>query len=520
MFFTRLRMILIDRRGYVILLLLGSLLFLLVCKPLQVPPPLFDEGWTLSVARNWVEKGVYARLLINQPVSYTGMAWSYPVTLPVALSFSLFGVGVLQGRLPNIFLTVISLYLLYRFARKLFGEFIGGLTLGIVLFASTGVHVLIMGRQVMAEMPMLFYLLVGFLAFYFALQRSSWLVFFAMFCWGTALTCKLHPLPFLSFSLVACFLVAWRAKNRRVAWIALAAWVGSLAVYQSLTGLEKWLSSDLPLYGAPMKGLYEIVAFVFDRQIRIDTLVGMLGYGMPTLLGVVYGIYHWAQNGKGQENAWFYTNLTNLLFTASWIAWYVFLSPGWQRYLFPASFLGSPYLALMLDRFTHHFDVKWIANALGGNLRRLKFSWDALKSFLAIFIILQGVVFSVAYLTALFKMSNAAVYEAVSYIHNNTPPDALVETYDSELIFLLHRPVHFPPDQLQVDLNRRSMLDPDTPIDYDPLINNPDVIVVGPYSRIWRLYEPVLKLEIYDKAFASYGYEVYVRSAEISGGNP
>ena len=48
--------------------------------------------------------------------------------------------------------------------------------------------------------------------------------------------------------------------------------------------------------------------------------------------------------------------------------------------------------------------------------------------------------------------------EVVRFINDNTPAGALIETYESELFFLLNRRYHYPPDQVHVDLIRRNSL--------------------------------------------------------------
>jgi len=45
---------------------------------------------------------------------------------------------------------------------------------------------------------------------------------------------------------------------------------------------------------------------------------------------------------------------------------------------------------------------------------------------------------------------------------------------------------------VHVQLNRRSLLDAGTAIDYDPLAADPDYLVVGPSAGEWRLYENAL----------------------------
>src|SRR3954453_16311281 len=58
----------------------------------------WDEGWTMSVARNLAERGHYGRLLDGQ-LAPPGLEAAFPVTAPIALCFELFGVGIWQGRL-------------------------------------------------------------------------------------------------------------------------------------------------------------------------------------------------------------------------------------------------------------------------------------------------------------------------------------------------------------------------------------------------------------------------------------
>src|SRR5512134_3436537 len=63
-----------------------------------VPAVWWDEGWTLTVARTWSETGHYGVLVSGKPAP-AGLTASFPIVLPVALSFRVLGIGVWQGRL-------------------------------------------------------------------------------------------------------------------------------------------------------------------------------------------------------------------------------------------------------------------------------------------------------------------------------------------------------------------------------------------------------------------------------------
>src|SRR6266545_829549 len=78
---------------------------------LGAPGMWWDEGWTLSVARNWVERGHYGRLLDGQ-LAPPGLEASLVVTAPIALSMRLFGVGIWQGRLFGVLCMLVAFALL------------------------------------------------------------------------------------------------------------------------------------------------------------------------------------------------------------------------------------------------------------------------------------------------------------------------------------------------------------------------------------------------------------------------
>ena len=57
----------------------------------------WDEGWTLSVARNWVESGHYGRISLGRNTP-PGFEAAFPTTASIAFAFQYFGVGVAQAR--------------------------------------------------------------------------------------------------------------------------------------------------------------------------------------------------------------------------------------------------------------------------------------------------------------------------------------------------------------------------------------------------------------------------------------
>ena len=89
---------------------------------LEMTPPLWwDEGWTLCVARQWVETGHYGCLLEGQPAPPI-LAGHFPVVASVTAGFHLFGVGVWQARLVELFYTFGALGFLYFLTARLYSH--------------------------------------------------------------------------------------------------------------------------------------------------------------------------------------------------------------------------------------------------------------------------------------------------------------------------------------------------------------------------------------------------------------
>jgi hypothetical protein len=110
-----------------------------------------------------------------------------------------------------------------------------------------------------------------------------------------------------------------------------------------------------------------------------------------------------------------------------------------------------------------------------------------------------------------FSKADDSVFRVAGFLNDQTPTNSLIETYDSELFVLLDRRYHYPPNQIHMDLNRRTFLGQDIPIGYDPIAADPDYLVVGPHSKLWRLYDPVLKTGAFRLLRAYSRYDVYER---------
>jgi hypothetical protein len=482
----------------------------------RVPPVWWDEGWNFTIARNWVETGYYGRFLAGKPIASTPTN-GFAVVAAVALGFKLFGIGIWQARALFTILSLGALMAIYHLATQLYGRAVGIGTIIVLLLMSTfpDLHPIIVGHQALGESPAMFFLLIGYTSFLASEKKLSWLMP-AVFFWALAIITKLQVLPFWIASLLAPLMLSLYKKSYRMAGVISLGLIGGLLTSHVLSSVLAALINVETLPAPKLKDLYQVTAVVTALPARLFSLIVTVEFGIPTFLALFYSVWNLLRKPTLNSSVTYLdvVRLALLVLASSWFAWYITLSVGWVRYLFPGIFVGSIFLAAMLyelaDKFDcifrFHEEVRGISGHGYSNSKRV-------GMLLAVLIGLTTVPRTVIMLHKTYlKDADASVYEAARFINTETPENALVETYDSELFFLLKRQYHYPPDQLHVDLVRRTFLyDDGVSIDYDPLLANPDLLVVGPHSKQWHLYDPVLSSGAFQLRRAYKRYDLYER---------
>ena len=488
---------------------MGCTLVLALLVRLDAAPPVWwDEGWTLSVARNWVELGHYGRLLDGQPAP-RGLEASFPVTASIALAFHLFGVGIYQARLVAVVFTLATLVLMYELTRSFYNRSIALATLIVVIVMSGrgDMNPLIVGRQVLAEIPMLFFLLAGYLCFLVAEKRAFVFIPASICFWSVALVAKAQSFPFWVLALALPLLCTLVRQQWRSARLFGAAFVGTLALYQCLQYLFALFAPS-----PPVSGLAEIVALVLVKETRVSTLIETFQFGMPTLLGLCWGLRNFLRSESKLQSHLDLVRFSFLVLAGSWFGWFVFLSIGYARYMFPPVFLSAVFVAVMLDEWTNHFDVEYMREQSVSVLQKLQFHWHKLSAFAATVLIALSLGQSLGGFYGAFVLaSDNSIHDTIRFLNTVTPPNALIETFESELLFLLDRRYHYPPDQVHVELIRRLTFDYRLKIDYDPLAANPDYLVVGHQSKYMGLYDPYLNTGAFRLVKKFSRYDIYER---------
>lgn len=488
------------------------LLALLFCVSITInladsPPLWWDEGWTLLVARNWVESAHYGRLSLGQNAP-PGFEAAFPTTGSIALAFYYFGVGVAQARLVIGLYLIAALALLFYLGCRFYNRRVAMGTLLVLLFMAGNryMHPVFMARQVLAEGPSVFFLLAGFSCLLCAGDGRRPFMLGAILFWSVAIITKAQVLPFWIISLTIPLVLAIYLRQRSTAAIFAAGLLGSLVLSFAWQLL---ISAILIPTSSSVSGLSETVGLVTDPVRRIITLATTVQVGLPTLLGLV-----WAFDQLKTQKVWeTYQGLVKValfILAGSWFVWWGIASTGWPRYLFPPAFLASIFVSAMLHEWTDGFRFNAALRALSSKTRVQRIHYGA-----AVFLIGWAFMHTASDLAdAVIDKTNAPLLQTAEYLNNQTPDSAIVETYESELFFLLKRRYHYPPDQTTVELIRREDLWESIEIDYDLLAADPDYLVVGGWCRYYKCYDSVLNAFRPVQRFGPYQIYERVRGTE------
>lgn len=479
---------------------------------LETTPPLWwDEGWTLCVARQWVETGHYGCLL-NGEAAPPILAGHFPVVASIAAGFRLFGVGVCQARLVELLYAFGALGLLYYLTAKLYNSDVALGTLALLLFipANWQMHPLIIGRQVLGEMPMAFFFLAGAACLLLVQRHPVWLGA-AIACWGVALMTKAQIRPFLTLALLVPGFIALLRSERRLAAMLAGSAAGSWALYYLLNSLKFVVLEGHTLPNPSLPGLLQASALVLVPTIRLDALIFTLQFCVPTICGMGYAMWTSFSQWRSRTSYQLTDAVRVLLltFSLSWFGWFFLLSLGGARYAFPMWFVATPFVAALLYDWSQGYDARGMITALG--LRARAAGLVRFRQVGVVFLVVLSLWMAVQARYAFRgREDGRALQDVVAFLHSRVPATALIETYESELLFLLNRRYHYPPAQLNVDFIPQ-MWKEERNLVYDGLIADPDYVVVGEFGRWAGIYRRLVETGQVRLILQVGRYQVYER---------
>jgi 4-amino-4-deoxy-L-arabinose transferase-like glycosyltransferase len=465
--------------------LVGLLVGLLASWHLATyPTPWFDEGSNLETARNLARSGVYGlvydRMRVFDPEISTGPT----VVGPVALTFTAFGPGLAQGRAVMVVYALLAALGLYCLASRLYGAAVGGLAV-LVLCAVERASPAVT-RDVVGEMPAVAYLFWAAVLFVSARTRGGALRYLgAGLVFGLAVLTKAQfgvVLPALvgvwlltrggagGFSGPQLALVLGGAIAPQVVWqLTQIVILGPLGFVQHLGGQSDSLAASalvLPLSRA-LTGARSLLTS---------------HWGTLLLAGLAYVWWTTLRHGWRDAPA---ERLVLPAFASAWLAWYVGLSVGYERYTIPFFATGSLFVAVVFWDLMRRLE-------LPDSLRRGP-GWramlhDPLRGGLALVVAAPIVSGIASHLVVLQQPADLSAQRMAALIDRQVEPQATVETREWQVVFFSEHPAF----QHRGPAGAAYLLD-------------------GPLSKRYELFNTALAEDGY-RRIASVGvYDLYVR---------
>jgi 4-amino-4-deoxy-L-arabinose transferase-like glycosyltransferase len=450
------------------------------------PAPWFDEGHHIAAAATLARHGVYGAPQAGAIVPFDpAVLVGPPIILPVAASFAVFGVGVLQARIVMVLFALCAAWVLWRTARHLVGDRAALLAMAVVVagtpepFASF----VFMGRHMVGEVPALGFFLAGLLLLPAGRDEgpaSAWRLTLSGLAFGAAMLTK-GQLLFVGGAALGLAWVLDRVYYRQRPWfevpVALAVGVGCVGAWQ----LIQYVALDPAQFAehtAVLRSGLTVQIFAFD-PIFWRNAAGALwrsGFLVWGAVGVVWAVRRArVQDASGHAHA----RLAALALLG--LCWFAMLSVGWARYaLYPTVLLPiwtSDALLSWWDRFRRD--------------GRATPAWRvAAVAVLAMALLWQARVWT-AHVLAPPETGFVAMRD---FVRREVPPDAMVESWEWEFMAEPHPRFSRPGVDVMFEVTRYVMRQQPAPSDlYDPLARRPDYLLQGPFGGWTGIYRELIE---------------------------
>lgn len=494
------------------LLLLGLCAIIVVLSLYNLenyPQTWFDEGVHLLAAGRLAVQGQYS----------FGPALGPTVFFPVAAAFNAGGMTLLSARI------VMAIYLLLCIAVYAgLVRYIGGTKVGVVglllLLTSPGVGLLTLGRQMLGEVPSLFFFLAAIWLWLAVMRQTNG---------GARRTVMLLGSGIL-------FGLAVLTKNQLMLWVP--AWILMAVVDRFYYKQGKIMDFVLPLVTAALcvAAWYLAQRFLHQQGERLiqynaqewsNALQrGILTFSVQRTLssfkfissgetfwglaipGVLYGMFLSLRRTK-EGFAWGLLTIVAI----GWLTWLVLLSVGWERYAFIGLAITSIFIAKFFYDLTDGFSLSW-------KMIRDKVSnqeWDgALIRRIVIITFLIGIIVwpLEGLVQNIFLTTDDTPQQIAAYIAENLPEGGEIETYEPEICFLAQYRCHLPPSYILDAAIRYVWYGGELPSTYyDFREYGAPYLLIGTFGSWTHLYEPDKVEADYDLLHTIGAYRLYQRKA-------
>jgi hypothetical protein len=512
-------------RTFAIVACAGLILFFALWNLTHFPRTWYDEGSHLHVPKTFVTHGVYADLSSEGYRHYGPTIGVGPtVLLPIAGAFQAFGIGLLQARLVMVIYLLATIVVFFQLAKVLGGAKLAWAATAIFV-TSQSISLFEYGRQVLGEVPGLFFILAGLLLWFTGWSKSGWLRLAAVgLLLGLGVVTKYQYLLVVAPALLLAWglnLVYFRGAPQRVFLVPGIVTATVFGLWQLFT-LVYLGPSTISENFASLREFTAGAAAVFSRELMMRSLREIISFRAFFFLlipALAYGAYVAFARPKRTANAqvavaesrqtqqqW---NIIFLLVVLN-LVWYVVASVSWIRYAFIGLAFASLFVARLFHDLTNGFDLR----GMWHGVRERASGWPMRVAPLAALGVLALMIVLPAGRTALSIVREPAPdsFAMADYMNANVAPDALVETWEPQMGFLTDHRYHYPP-QLMLNRAVRQVWQGDTPVAelYDFTALSPDYVLAGEFSR-WVNAYPFEKIQAqYDYVTTIGQYELFRR---------
>lgn len=474
----------------------------------RFPAPWFDEGSHLHVPKTLVKHGVYADIS-SEGFRYYGptIGVGPTVMLPIAAVFKLFGTGLFQARMVMTLYLLAAVYVFHRLVEHLSGKWVAWVAVALML-SSRSVLFLEYGRQLLGEVPGLFFLLLALYLWFSKWNENNWkrLSLIGLFL-GLAMITKYQYLLFLAPTLILSWLLDifyYKTSTHRNFLIPGMIAAGSFGIWQLLT--LQYLGPSTALENlALLRASAAGAAFNFNLaqlNANFGELTSRAVYMGAIIPAFIYGFFiSLPRIHDGQKWSVIF------LLVALNLIWYVVASIGWIRYAFLGLSLSGIFIARLFSEITSGFKFDWSA----GPFRSL-FEIRNAPRFAVVLWLLTIIMVPLAKTTLeIAAPGHAYVQQMSTYLNDNVSQSAVIETWDPEMGFLTDHNYHYPPTALlAVAVDQVYYGGEPVQSRYDFVqTEHPEYLLVGEFSKWTEIY-PLGELLTEYELVQSFGdYDLY-----------
>lgn len=405
------------------ILIIAFITLLSFFKISDYPLPFYDEGTNIEVARNLLQHGTYAQTVVTDKefaVLDNSITVGPTLTLPLIIALKIGGIHIGTGRV------VVALYffcLLFLFYRLLLlvgsprSAFLG------LLFFGTYPDALYLGRQVMGEIPALFFLVGGLLFLTKTTHVNSKKNFIlAGLFFGFAVLTKEYYGFVLGPLLLGFLLYHFFGKaNNRFGWLLL--FIMFLLPEALFIIYKIWvLGREAFMNHLYERGQFRAEFWSFSLE-SFRFLKNRLSYWV--------GFFYFLGLLLFSERRSLYLKWFLFLFFALWTLFYI-ASNGWTRFALPLILLGCYAAARFCDLL---LDKKILPRS------PLSYSRFAFAVVVTLVLVSNAQFGQIVFRIYSAKETDTA--QMANFIRQQIPPKSIIETNDPEMLIAAHpHPFH------------------------------------------------------------------------------